>query len=57
MQLRFIVKFRLCYATFFVAAPCLQGKTQEHKKMFLDKEGLEPKKQMQMGIGTIRNRT
>jgi hypothetical protein len=23
--------------------PCLQGKTQEHKKMFLEKEGLKPK--------------
>jgi hypothetical protein len=56
MQLRFMVKFKLCYATFFVAAPCLQGKTHEHKKMFLEKEGLKPKK-TEIGIRYNTNRT
>jgi hypothetical protein len=45
MQLRFIVKFKLCYATFFVAAPCLQGKTQ-------DLRFRRPQAKEKMGIGT-----
>ncbi len=48
MQLRFIVKFKLCYATFFVAAPSLQGKTQENKKDVLWKRRPRAKNKLKL---------